>query len=130
MRGVLASLLLIAAAALCGCASDQVPSWAVADAQHQYRPGRIAAKHDSPKTLVRIEAARPVLENLSASDTTTDITKSDTKLVSTEGPAPSQNHTGNVPSKYKDLAARLQQWDRRQDEENRRINTAIAICRC
>jgi hypothetical protein len=130
MRAVFASVMLVAATALCGCASDQVPSWAIAAAQSQYRPARFGAKHDSRETSVKTRVVRPALENLQVTDITTDIKKTDTKLVPTVRRPPDQKQTANVPSKYKDLAVRLQQWDRRQEEENRRINMAIAICRC
>ena len=130
MRIVLAIVLLVAAAILCGCASDQVPSWAIAAAQSQNRPGQTVAKHDGWKTSARIKITHPAPTSRQAGDTTTSANKIETKLVASDGSIPKQDYTGNVPSKYKGLAVRLQQWDRRQDEENRRINTAIAICRC
>jgi hypothetical protein len=41
-----------------------------------------------------------------------------------------QNYTGNIPAKYKELADQMHEWDRRQEEENRRVSAAIAICHC
>jgi hypothetical protein len=41
-----------------------------------------------------------------------------------------QNYPGNIPAKYKELADQMHEWDRRQEEENRRVSAAIAICHC
>lgn len=130
MRVVLAVVMLVAAAILCGCASDQVPSWAIAAAQSQYHLRQTVAKHGTRKISTGIHVTRPAATSMQAGDITTYTNETETKLVASDGSIPKQDYTGNVPSKYKDLAVRLQQWDRRQDEENRRINTAIAICRC
>jgi hypothetical protein len=39
-------------------------------------------------------------------------------------------YTSSMPSKYKELAIRLHQMDRLQEEDSRRLKAAITICRC
>jgi hypothetical protein len=123
LRFIASALLLLSGIALSACSSDGVPSWALAAAQHQSLTGRVA-----PRSISEAKANRPpqTIEKAKIPPLTAE-------TVDNSKPGPpkvNETHVGNVPAKYKDLATQLHQWDSRQEEENRRVNAAIEICRC
>lgn len=123
-RAIFAGMLFLAGLALCGCSSDQVPPWAMAAAQYRYHSARTAPTHGGSVRITK------QLTHPSAVDVHPDDAEVNSAKIYSDTRNPTQDVTSTVPSKYKDLAVRLQESERRQKEDNRRINAAMAICRC
>jgi hypothetical protein len=108
----------MSASALLGCSSPSVPSWQLATSMSQYR---------EEKPLV--ERVRPTTASVaSRTDPEADRRKiDDAKVynVKVDDPAP----TGRTLS-ADDPRKMLKELDRRQAEENRKIDAALAICHC
>jgi hypothetical protein len=115
MRIIRLGALLLAASALLGCSSPSVPSWAVATSKSEYL---------SEKRFV--ERVRPKMSPVASHDAEPGGRKiDDAKIVKANDPA----STDSMLSED-DPRKALRELDRRQAEENRKIDAALAICRC
>lgn len=122
MRIVLLGAPVLAAWALLGCSSPSVPSWEVAKPNSRYS----AEEHLT-------ERVRPNMTSLASHDAgpshagpsrrKTD----DTKIYNfkVDDPAPIAS-----PLPDDDPRKALRELDRRQAEENHKVDAALAICRC
>ncbi len=118
MRIILPGALLLAASALLGCSSSSVPSWAVATSKGQYL---------GEKQLV--ERVRPKMKSVARKTNTEAVGRKidDAKIYNGKVDEPAS--TGStLPAD--DPRNRFRELDRRQAEENRKINAALTICRC
>jgi hypothetical protein len=119
VRIILPGALLFSAAALLGCSSPPVPSWGVATSKSQYL---------AEKPLV--ERARPTKPSVASQskDAAADTRKiNDAKVYNVKVDDTASN--GSTLS-ADDPRKALRELDRRQAEENRKIDAALAICHC
>jgi hypothetical protein len=118
MRVVSFGALFLATSALLGCSSPSVPTWAV------------ASRYPSEKHLV--ERIRPKTTQVSSHDPIASHDAApggrkidDTKILKVnDPPATDSTLSEGDPRKA------LRELDRRQAEENRELDAALAICRC
>jgi hypothetical protein len=104
--------LLLAASALLGCSSPSIPSWAVAN---RYPSEKHLAERIRPKTTpVASHDAEPAGRKID-----------DTRILKVDDPA----STDSMLSEG-DPRKALRELDRRQAEENRKLDAVLAICRC
>lgn len=117
MRVILTAVLLLAAATLSGCSSPSVPSWAVEAAKSDLREKHVS----SPRPKKTLVAKRSV------GDVEADAHKiNDSKIdkVIVDHPA----STGRASS-TDDRVTFFRELDRRQEEERRKIDEVLTICR-
>ena len=134
MRLVLTGVLLLAVSALSGCSSTpSVPSWAVAMAQSQYlREKRIAQRLHQEKMQARLIVGHPAVDGPKVDNPKVGAPKADDDVRST-GTVPSKYgylYLNTLPSEHKHLIPFSKEWQRREEEEDRRLKATITnICR-
>jgi hypothetical protein len=112
MRIISSGALLLAASALLGCSSPSIPSWAVAN------------RYPSEKRLV--ERVRPKITPVASHDAESGGRKiDDTKILKVDDPASTDSKLSEG-----DPRKALRELDRRQAEDNRKLDAVLAICRC
>jgi hypothetical protein len=112
MRIISSGAVFLAASALLGCSSPSIPSSAVAN------------RYASEKHLV--ERVRPKVTPVASHDAESGgrkVDDSQTLKVNDSTPTDSMLSEGDPRKALKEL-------DRRQAEENRELDAALAICRC
>jgi hypothetical protein len=114
VRFILTCGILLAASVLIGCSSPSIPSYALASVAN--RPATTAkTKNISGKAIARhshqamVRVAYPAPGDAKISD---DV-----------------SYTSAAPSKFEYVRPFSKEWDQRQAEEHRRIDSAITICR-
>ncbi len=119
MRIILPGALLLVASALSGCSSPSVPSGAVATSQSQY----LAEKHLVERVRPKMTSVARRHNDAEADDRKIDDAKINNVKVDDPASTGSVLPTDDPRNAYREL-------DRRQAEENRKIDAALAICRC
>jgi|ERR1700723_3616863 hypothetical protein len=112
MRIISSGAVFLAASALLGCSSPSIPSSAVAN------------RYPSEKHLV--ERVRPKVTPVASHDAESGgrkVDDSQTLKVNDSTPTDSMLSEGDPRKALKEL-------DRRQAEENRKLDAVLAICRC
>jgi hypothetical protein len=124
MRAGALAIVLMATASICGCTSESVPSWAIAAANSPVMSRRVL-QHVNPT-------------HASSSDSMGSI-----MVGSTAGPPNSKGRrifdtsqptdlaaTSSAPSKEGDIKSLMKEWIRHDQEEDKRIDATINLCRC
>ena len=111
---ILTAVLLLAASTLSGCSSPSVPSWAVGAAKSDLRE-----KHASS-----LRPKKTLVAKRSVGDVEADVHKIN------DGKIDKVNVDHPASSRTDDRLNFLRELDRRQEEERRKIDAAITICRC
>jgi hypothetical protein len=117
MRIILSGALLLAATALLGCSSPSVPSWAVATSKSQY----LSEKHFA-------ERVRPKVAPVASHDAEPDGRKIHEPKIYDVKIGDPESTDSTLPTD--DPRKAFRELDRRQAEENRKLDAALAICRC
>jgi hypothetical protein len=114
MRIILQGVLVLAAAALSGCSSPSTQSWAVATSHSRYLSEEHLAERVQPKTTPR-----------ASHDAQPSVGKTDNPKIydfQLDHPAPT------LPED--DTRKALRELDQHRAEEDRKVDAALAICRC
>jgi hypothetical protein len=117
VRIIFRGALLLSALSLLGCSSPSVPSWAVATTKSQYpteKPLVVRTWPTKPSATSQISDT----ESRKIDDAPVHNVKVD------ERPSAATTLAPDDPRKA------LRELDRRQAEENRKIDAALAICHC
>ena len=134
MRLQVVAIVLTMAAAVCGCTSSEVPTWAIAATKSdalqargwrsadQVHVSRIRSRH--PK-VIGATVARATVDDA----TTAPANAKDLKLYAS-GSAIAADSGSAAANKFQNTPSLFKEWDRRDQEEDRRIKAAITICRC
>ena len=118
MRIISSGAVFLAASALLGCSSPSIPSSAVAN---RYPSEKHLVERVRPKTTS--VASHDPLASQDAAPGGRKIDDSQTLKVNDSTPTDSMLSEGDPRKALKEL-------DRRQAEENRKLDAALAICRC
>lgn len=119
MRIIFCGALLLSASALLGCSSPSVPSWAVTTTKSQY----LAEKPLVDRAWPTKPSVASQMNNAEADRRKID----DAKIHDVKVDAPASAASTLSPD---DPRKALKELDRRQAEENRKIDAALAICHC
>jgi hypothetical protein len=124
MRTGTLAIVLMATVPISGCASESVPSWAIAAANSRVVSKRVL-QHVTPIHA----SSNASMGSIMVGSTAGPPNSEDRRIFDTSQP-PDLATTSSAPSKERDIKSLMKEWIRHDQEEDKRIDATINLCRC